>query len=267
MNSSIDSLNIVVPTRDFARGLQRFLTAWRDQCRKLNITTQFAIIDDGGAEPLNSTDADVQVIRNDAPTGLGNCIRQGVTAFGTDDPLLILVPDFGFRPTDLIDFVNALKDVDMAIGVRPGQTPPGWLCTWQRVAGWLRRWLFGIPELGTPPWHGWSVRRRRWSFRFCYGPKLQDPGVGIVLLRRSVWDRCPLQSAGNFAILELIAKANFLGATIAEIPLGKPNDMPIMKGRFEFHAVDERNVFRRPTFEKPNEPQIATVATETKTPG
>jgi hypothetical protein len=267
MNNAIESLAVVVPTRNFAKGLPRFLAAWREQFRKHNITARFAVIDDGDEEPLTSTDLDVLIIRNDRPTGLGNCFNQGVKALDGQEPILILVPDFGYRPTDLSVFLDALKNVDMAVGVRPSLNPPTWVRRGQRMGSWLRRWLFGIPDMGTMPWYGWSAIRRRWSFRFCYGPRLQDHGVGIAMVHRSVWNRCPIQSTGGFALLELIAKANFLGATIAEISLSKPSDMPVMKGRFEFHAADERLVFRRPTFGKLIEPSTAAATSEENTPG
>jgi len=178
--------------------------------------------------------------------GLGASLR---TAFGEiGETVLIIVPEFAYRSSDLRPLFDAFKDVDIVIGVRPGHGMPSWLAGAKRLATFLRRWLFGIPAMDMMPWYGWPAARSRLRYRFIYGPRLQDPGTGLLLIRRSILERCPIQSNGAFAILELIAKANFLGAMISEVKLGKPSDMPVMKGRFENYPNDERTVFRHPTF-------------------
>lgn len=249
MSNNPESVLVVSPVREFAKGWPRFVDGWREALRKIGQMPRFVVVDDGSVDPIPaSTENDVTVILNDSAQGLGDCLQSGLSTRDDIDSVLMIVPDFGFRPTDADDLFNAFKDVDMCIGVRPSQGPPGWLIPIQRVGGWLKKWLFGIPEMGSPPWLGWPTLRRRWAYRFRYGPKLQDPGCGLVLVRRSILERCPIQSNGGFALLELIAKANFLGATISEVPMSKPSDMPVMKGRFESIKSDEKKVFRQPTF-------------------
>jgi hypothetical protein len=254
MSESNEAITVVIPCRDFAKGLPRFLDGWREAFQKLGRHAQFVVIDDSQAGVETAASAsDVAVIQH-STKGLGAALRaiqeSEKQSVNTDrnEPVLMVVPDFGYRPSDLRPIWDAFKDVDMVIGVRPGQGMPQWLSCVKRIAAFLRRCLFGIPVMDSYPWYGWPVARRRLRYRFIYGPRIQDPETGLLLVRRSILDRCPIQSEGAFAILELIAKANFLGATMTEVKLSKPSDAPIMKGRFENHLHDERIVFRHPTF-------------------
>jgi hypothetical protein len=247
MSEAGNYITVLVPCRDFAKGLPRFLEGWREAFQKLGRSAQFVIVDDGGTEPSSIAVAhDLKLIRNETPKGLGSDMK--VVDDDASDAILIIIPDYGYRPSDLRSILDVFKDVDMVIGVRSGQEMPKWLSISKRLGRFLRRWLFGIPAMDIMPWYGWPVARQRLRYRFTYGPRLQDPGIGLLIIRRAIFDRCEMQSQGSFAILELIAKANFLGATIAEVRLSKLGDMPIMKGRFENNPNDERTVFRRPTF-------------------
>lgn len=49
-------------------------------------------------------------------------------------------------------------------------------------------------------------------------------------------------------MVEVLAKANFAGAMMAEMPLAKGGELPVMAKPFDMRAGDERQVFRRPKF-------------------
>jgi hypothetical protein len=52
--------------------------------------------------------------------------------------------------------------------------------------------------------------------RWVFGVRVQDPACAFRLYRRAQFERIPIQSDGAFAGVEILAKANFLGALIAE---------------------------------------------------
>lgn len=244
-------VSVIIPVRDVGNGLPRLIDGWREAFQKLGREARFIIVDAGCDSRIDIKPGFALVLRNEQAGGLGACIRNAINeskAATAPANYMILVPEFAYRPTDLRALFDAFKDVDMVIGVRPGQGMPPWLTMVKRVSRFLSRWLFGIPAMDFVPWYGWSAVRSRLRFRFLYGPRLQDPGTGLILVRRAILERSPIQSEGSFAILELIAKANFLGAMIAEVKLSKPSDMPVMKGRFAYLPQDERIVSRHPKF-------------------
>jgi hypothetical protein len=46
-----------------------------------------------------------------------------------------------------------------------------------------------------------------------------DPECALRLCRRQLFDRLPIQSTGAFVHSEIIAKANFQGAMIGQVPV------------------------------------------------
>ena len=52
-----------------------------------------------------------------------------------------------------------------------------------------------------------------------FGVPLADIDCGIVVVRRSLLEEIPLQSRSSFAVVELAAKANFMGHVLDEVAL------------------------------------------------
>jgi hypothetical protein len=70
------------------------------------------------------------------------------------------------------------------------------------------------------------------------------------LFRKDALDRIPIQSDGDFVFAELLAKANFMGMLIAEVPIGKLGGTfkGVIETRAASQVADRRRVFRSPKF-------------------
>ena len=216
-------IRVLIPVRPGAV-VERFVAAWRTAVEKTCDGSEVRCLD---CEQLGE--------------GLQSA---GV---GEQTATLLLVPEYAFRPSDLRAVLAAAATVDVVVPVRQGIARPAWL----RVLGGIRklvyRVVFGI-ETGPPlAWYGLPAWWRRSKLSWRFGLRVQDPGCGLLLVRREVLERCPIQSQGRFALVELIAKANFAGALIAEVPLGKPTDLPVGPP-FADVPGDRRRVFRSPVF-------------------
>lgn len=255
-------VTVLIPVRDFAKGLSPFLSAWRGQLTRMNRLVQFVLIDAGSsddtrvvAEQLAATESDVRRVETDSKRGLGAAIQAGLS-LSTEPLVMILVPHHSFRPSDLPLLFAALKIADVVVAVRPGapaSRPHRWF---QRIGEVTARIIFGI-EPGPPRVrYAPDVEKRKRRYRWIYGLRAQDPESGWLLMRREVLERCPIQSNGSFALVELLAKANFAGAFIAEVAVSKPGDLPVMREQFESVAGDEKRVFRRPKFGQLTRPEL-----------
>lgn len=98
-----------------------------------------------------------------------------------------------------------------------------------------------------PGWLGWRRHLGGWLARWIFGVQYRDPCCPFRLLRREILARIPLQSDSAFAHVELIAKANFLGAVLSEeVPLEvRPGPYRGDGARFLREA---RRLFQRPDF-------------------
>src|SRR5262249_43820125 len=108
---------------------------------------------------------------------------------------------------------------------------------------------------------GYPAHRHRFWVRLLFGVRLQDIDSKFKLLRRQVFDRFPIQSDGDFVHAEIIAKINFLGALMDELPIAaKPGsyaavaEPPPMPPPV---ATEMKRVFRRPVFLPPPGPNPA----------
>jgi hypothetical protein len=126
-----------------------------------------------------------------------------------------------------------------------------------RVAGFVLRLVVRVTfSTGPSPLPGWLGLRghlSRWLARTFFGVPLRDVGCPFRLLRRDILARTPLQSRTDFAHVELLAKANFVGAVLAdEVPLPLPASRPPQPGDRRGRALgDAYRVFSHPDFGPP----------------
>jgi hypothetical protein len=140
------------------------------------------------AEPLRS---------DDPSDGYGPRLRRALRKADTD--LILRVPaaglDFASLKNLLARATSGPVKPDLVFGVRP--TAPAGLG--ERLGRWLSEkvWVtvFGLP--------------------------VRDPSCPVQLLRRKVLDDSLPRCAGPFADYELVARANFVGHLLDEVPLGK----------------------------------------------
>ena len=79
---------------------------------------------------------------------------------------------------------------------------------------------------------------------------MNDVPSAFKLFRRTILDRIPIQSNGSFVHAEILAKANFLGCLMAEVPIGRLGGSfrGVPEPALSNEAADRRLVFRNPTF-------------------
>ena len=167
----------------------------------------------------------VRVVHQIHPLTYGALLQTAL--WSADTPLVLIVPgDESVAPKDIKEFFERIDGSDIVVGCRQiGQTP-----ALVRAGDLLRRIMARIflgyspaPRLGWSGWRGWPVR---WLADHVFGVPLADPMCGVLLARREIFDRIPIQSAGPFAHVEIVAKANHLGCLLDEVALAGGADRP-----------------------------------------
>ncbi len=93
----------------------------------------------------------------------------------------------------------------------------------------------------------------RWFVRGVFGVRLTDVDCEFKLFRRSIFERIPIQSNGEFVHAEILAKANFLGCLMTEVPVewregsGTKSSRPNRRSRW----AEALRVFQHPDFGPP----------------
>src|SRR5262249_26987009 len=196
---------------------------------------EIVLVDDGStdqtgalAERLVEKHPRLRVVRHPDPQGFGATLRTGLAQ--ARYPLLVTAPcDEQYQPADLKLFLcpkekDPMPEIDrndLVAGYRVWQPVPWPL----RGLGWCYRVLVRVllnhtPER-LPGWLGWRGHAWRLFARLVFGLRLPDVDCPFILFRRSVFERIPIQSDGDFALLEVLAKANFLGKMMSEKPVAR----------------------------------------------
>jgi hypothetical protein len=100
-------------------------------------------------------------------------------------------------------------------------------------------------------WGDWAYR---WMARWIFGVQLRDAGCLLVLARRSIFERIPIQSHGPLAHVEVVAKANFLGCMLTEVAVPYPPDLreaPLGDTGVRQMLKEARRLFFHPDFGPP----------------
>src|SRR5207249_5136744 len=113
----------------------------------------------------------------------------------------------------------------------------------------LVRIIFGLPLEPLPGWLGWGENLRRWRIRYQFGVRLSDVRCPFRLYRREILARIPIQSQGPFVHVEILAKANFLGCLMTEVPLHEYTEPASIKS---VEAEQQWRKARRQVFSHPD---------------
>lgn len=194
-----EALSVVLPTRNAAGCLEQILGEWRRCLEERGRPSEVILVDAGStddtgvlAEKLAAEWPALRVIRQPEPEGLGTALRIGLAA--ARHPLIVYTTADGqYGSADLPELLKWIDKVELVCG--------------QRRRPWPAR-LGAIRE-----------RLGRWLIRVLFGLRLKDPQCVYVLARRSAFRRTPIQSAGAFAHVEILAKANFLGCLMTDVPV------------------------------------------------
>ena len=94
-------------------------------------------------------------------------------------------------------------------------------------------------------WRQWLTATRRGFF---LGAGVKDPHSPYRMFRTDLFRRFPLQSAGRFVDVELVAKSNFLDALIFEEKLPLADSWP---GELKYNHLrkDLKLLFKKPVFQ------------------
>lgn len=180
------------------------------------------------AEELAAKYARVQALAPYGRSGFGAALRLGIE--NARHPLLFYARcDQRYKPADVKQLLKGIDRVDLAAG--------------QRVF---------------PP----EFRRRRlkeFAYRLGYrlvsGVRLRDVECLFVLARRSIFSRIVIQSESAFAHAEILAKANFLGHWMTEVPVAFRPRSPDEGGDLSAHwraiRKDAKRVYNDPEFGPP----------------
>jgi hypothetical protein len=105
----------------------------------------------------------------------------------------------------------------------------------------------------------WNEHVYRWLMRLVFGVRLKDVDCAFKLFRREIFPRIPIQTDGELVHAEVIAKANFLGCLMTEVPVRyrapavAVSGRPILRARWR-EAV---RLFRHPDFGPPVLPTVS----------
>lgn len=258
-----EPVSVVIPVYNVAEIVGPAVRAWRDELQKLNVETELLVVDDGSTDGTTaaleelSGAASIRVLRHESRKGYGACLRTALAE--TRHPLFFFTAlDYPYTPGDLakllarIDQPDELikRKLDVVAGCRTGRpVPPLWKWLGRCIRGFARIGL-GLPFQPLPGWLGFREHWRSWIAWVVFADPLTDPNCAFKLFRKSILDRFPIQSDGEFVHVELIAKATFLTCLMDEVPLTPRPDPqpPTWWGEFW-------KVFRDPRFTLPEVPK------------
>lgn len=231
--------------------IEEIVLAWKGHLETLEREFEILLILDGApaADELaaQALQEKVSCLRSYAHAdrrGLGPSLQ-----FAVDQarfPLLLQVPcDKQYHPQDLARFLRTIDKVDLVVGYRVLPVP-GRLRAADAVKRLLARILLGYLPDRRETYLSRATAGARRAARWIFGVRVQDPLCPYRLFRRDIFRRIPIQSRGDFTLVEVLAKANHLGCIMAEdpvswIPPAQVADDP------DFRA-DGWAVFRTPDF-------------------
>jgi glycosyltransferase involved in cell wall biosynthesis len=256
-----DGLTFVLPVFDQEKALAKAVSGWQGVLDGLQRPYELLIVDDGSrdgtraqADILATKNARLKVLAHPERKGYGAAIKTALE--GARYPLFFYTSvDHGWNPNDLPRLLKALagkdeftgKQVEIVNGHRRGIPMPAGR---RRLNEFFRatvRILFGYAPEPPKGWLGPAESRYWWKCRLLFGLRVGDINSQFKLFRRSVFDRMVLQSDGEFIHAEILAKANFLGCLMDEVPLGdRPDPLPVPDVGSEMWKV-----FRDPRFRSP----------------
>jgi glycosyltransferase involved in cell wall biosynthesis len=206
-----------------ASALDEAVSRWVSAGRALKREFEVILVDDGSSDEIRAIGeglaaryTEMRPIHHPKPRGLGAALRTGLAA--ARYPLILTASgDPQFDPGDLQKLLQKIDHVDLVTGIRIWRPVPAWLGGLGLVYRLLARVVFGVSLERRGAWLGWAGLRRRWLARWAFGVRIQDAECLLRLYRRSILPRLVVQSRGPFALVEILAKANFLGCLLDEV--------------------------------------------------
>jgi dolichol-phosphate mannosyltransferase len=227
-------VSVILPIHNQATTLEATVGAWVTYLESLGNGYEMLLVDDGSTDPtpavvetLRTRNGSLRSYRHDRHQGFGAALRTGLAA--AQHPLLVYTGfNSPYQPADLKEMLKWIDEVHLVAGYR--------------ICG---------SQLYRPSWGEWAYRSlARWLF----GVHLRDMGCVLLLARRAIFHRIPIQSDGPFAHVEVVAKANFLGCLMTEVPVAYPptlRESPLAGAAPGQTWREARRLFAHPDFGPP----------------
>jgi glycosyltransferase involved in cell wall biosynthesis len=242
-----EGLSVLLPVCNQAANLERALTSWLAVLERLGRDYELLVVDDGSSDDtkalllggngkpgLRERLRHVDVLEHDKRRGYGASTRTGLAV--ARYPLIFCTGcDYPYNPADLKALLKRIDErdpetgaqIDVVNGYRTGQPVTGW----RKRAGALWRLLLRLAlnmhALPRPGWLGRSAHHYALLVRCLFGPRVGDVDSRFKLFRKRIFERIPIQSDGDFVHAEILAKANFLGCLMDELPIAeRPGPFP-----------------------------------------
>ena len=222
-----EPISLILAAHNDEAHLQDVVRAWVRQLQKRDKPFEILVIDDGStdrtrelAEEVASRRDEVQAHRHLARRGLGGAITTGLNQCQFS-LIVTSICDPSYSPEELPKFLAEIDKVHLVSGFRAGRpTPPvlgGLSWTWRM----LLRIVLSLRIKPAPGYLGMRNRGIRLLARILFGLRQRDVGCPYRLFRREILPRSPLQSEGEFALVEQLAKINYLTGLFSEdeVPL------------------------------------------------
>lgn len=230
-----EGLTFLLPVFNQAGVLEPALSSWSTLLERLERPYEILLIDDGStdatkklAEAMPHRVPHLRVLSHPERRGYGACLREGIAE--AKQPLVFYTGcDHAYNPADLRTLLQRINDgdpetgkkIDVVNGYRAGTSLAGWVKWRERLWRIFLRVTLG---LDVPPKAGWlGAEAHRYSrlLRAVFGLRIVDVNSRFKLLRKRIFERIPIQSDGDFVHAEILAKANFLGCLMDEVPIAQ----------------------------------------------
>jgi hypothetical protein len=193
------SISVLLAVFNQQNSVQATVTAWRDYLDSLGRDYEILLVDDcstdqslARAEGLVVTVPRLRVFHHTVRTGYGGAMRTALAQ--AQFPLFAFTTcDTRYRAQELAKFIQWMNRVDLVTGYRVGDDG-----TYPRTWGERGFWLLN---------------------RIFFAVRLRDLPCLFGLAARQIFGHIPIQANSDFAIAEVIAKANFLGHVMTELPI------------------------------------------------
>jgi glycosyltransferase involved in cell wall biosynthesis len=218
-------ISIVLTARNEAADLEEVIRGWLSVLDELQRPYEIIVVNDGSsdntaalADALAAQRPQLRVLHHPAPRGLGAALRTGI-AEAKHPLLLYTVCNKEYQPADLNRLLEHIDKVDVVTGYRVWRPIPTWRLWLDALYRGFVRLVFGLSKEPLDCWLGTRHYGPRWLARWIFGVRVRDPECLFTLCRRAIFARMPIQTDGDFAPVEILAKANFLACWLAEVPV------------------------------------------------
>jgi glycosyltransferase involved in cell wall biosynthesis len=236
-----EGLSLLLPAFNRAGSLERVLWTWSTTLEKLGREYEIVLIDDGSTDAsknlLNGVDGKtglrgrvphLRVLDHPERRGHGAALRTGmaiaqfplVLCAGCDHPCDAAAVKNALKRIDDADPESGRK-IDVVNGFRAGWPLTGWRQMIDVLWRSLLRVALGMHVLPRPGRLGSAACLNALLLRFLFGLRIGDVESPFKLFRKGIFARIPIQSDGDFVHAEILAKANFLGCLMDEVPIAE----------------------------------------------